>query len=135
MKRYFIDTTATVIFFTIIAATTELLIAGLEPRQVLMTRLMTIPAMIITGRPYGLWRDWFFAKTKPKRAVAKVLSDVLAFISFQVPVYVATLLIAGATASEIGAAVSASIVFMVLLSRPFGIYLEIVRKWAGTAVR
>ena len=37
-----------------------------------------------------------------------------------------TLTLAGANASEIVAAVSASVVFMILLSRPFGIYLQAV---------
>ena len=94
-----------------------------------------IPVMMVTARPYGLWRDWFFSKTRPQRWLTNLVGDIIAFITFQVPVYVATLALAGANASEIVAAVSASIVFMILLSRPFGIYLQAVRNWATDAVR
>ena len=135
MKSYFIDTAATVTFFTVVAALSELLIAGMDPKQVLIARLIMIPVMMATARPYGLWRDWFFSKTRPQRWLTNLVGDIIAFITFQVPVYVVTLALAGATASEIAAAVSASIVFMILLSRPFGIYLEAVRNWARTSVR
>ncbi|MDC0138718.1 L-alanine exporter AlaE [Planktomarina temperata] len=130
MKSYFVDTAATVIFFTVVAALSELLIAGMGPTQVLIARLIMIPVMMVTARPYGLWRDWFFSKTRPQRWLPNLVGDIIAFITFQVPVYVATLALAGANASEIVAAVSASIVFMILLSRPFGIYLQAVRNWA-----
>ena len=134
MKSYFIDTAATITFFTVIAALSELLIAGMNPTQVLIARLIMMPVMMVTARPYGLWRGWFFSKTRPQRWLTNVVGDIIAFITFQVPVYVATLALAGANASEIAAAVSASIVFMILLSRPFGIYLEAVRNWASTSV-
>ena len=134
MKNYLIDTIGTVLFFTLIAALSELLIAGMEPKQVLTARLIMIPVMMITARPYGLWRDWFFANMRPQQWITNVASDIVAFVTFQVPVYVATLAFAGATIPEIGAAVSAAIVFMILLSRPFGLYLEALRNWAGTSV-
>jgi hypothetical protein len=57
MKSYFIDTAATVTFFTVVAALSELLIAGMDPKQVLIARLIMIPVMMATARPYGLWRD------------------------------------------------------------------------------
>ena len=134
MKNYFIDTAATITFFTVIAALSELLIAGMNPTQVLIARLIMMPIMMVTARPYGLWRDWFFSKTRPQLWLTNLVGDIIAFITFQVPVYVATLALAGANASEIAAAVSASIVFMILLSRPFGIYLQAVRNWASTSV-
>ena len=133
MKAFVIDTIGTVVFFTIVAGFTELFIAGLEPTQVLAARLITIPVMVLTGRPYGLWRDWIFVRCEPKGRVMNLVVDILAFLTFQVPVYATTLLIAGADFKEIQVAVSAAIVFMVLLSRPFGLFLEALRKWAGTA--
>jgi hypothetical protein len=135
MKSFFVDTAATVVFFTIIAAASELVVAGMDAKQVLTARLIMIPVMMITARPYGLWRDWVFSKFRPQRWMTNVVYDIVAFITFQVPVYVANLIVAGATTSEIGAAVSASIVFMILLSRPFGIYLEVLRGWAGTSFK
>lgn len=133
MKRYFVDTLATVVFFTIVAALSELFIAGMEPGQVLVARMIMIPVMMLTGRPYGLWRDWVFARLRPQRRITTVAADIAAFLLFQVPVYVVTLITAGATASEIGAAVSAATLFMILLSRPFGLFLDLVRTRAGTS--
>ena len=133
MRNYLIDTIGTVIFFTVIAATSELLIVGLEPIQVLFARFVMIPVMVITARPYGLWRDWVFRKMRPRNWKFIVAVDIATFISFQVPVYVATLALAGTTLSEIVTAVSVSIFFMVLLSRPFGMYLEAFRRWAGAS--
>ena len=135
MKGYFVDTVATVVFFTVIAALSELVIAGMDPIQVLTARMIMIPVMMVTARPFGLWRDWFFLKLQPRRRMTKFFCDIIAFITFQVPVYVATLLVAGASIAEISAAVSSSIVFMILLSRPFGIYLEALRNWAGTSAK
>lgn len=132
MKAFIVDTAGTVTFFTIVAGLTELLIAGLEPSQVLVARLITIPVMILTGRPYGLWRDYVFSRSLPKARWSKMIADVFAFVTFQVPVYSATLAIAGATLQEIQAAVSAAIGFMIVLSRPFGFFLEVLRKWART---
>jgi hypothetical protein len=71
---------------------------------------------------------------RPQRWITNLASDIVAFVTFQVPVYITTLAFAGATVREIGAAVSAAVVFMILLSRPFGLYLEALRNWAGTSV-
>lgn len=121
-------------FFTIAAALSELFIAGMEPGQVLIARVIMIPVVVITARPYGLWRDWLFAALRPQRRIANVGSDIAAFVAFQVPVYAATLAVAGAALLEITTAVSAAIVSMILLSRPFGLYLEALRTWFGTSV-
>lgn len=134
MKAFIVDTLATVIFFTVVAGLTELFIVGMEPSQVLIARLITIPLMILTGRAYGLWRDWVFARVTPRGVVPNIATDIFAFLIFQVPVYIATLLIAGATIQEMQVAVGAAVVFMLLLSRPFGLFLEILRVWAGTTV-
>ena len=130
MRAFIIDTVGTVVFFTLVAGFTELFIAGMEPKQVLMARLIMIPVMVLTGRPYGLWRDWIFTQFKPQGRLLNIAADIFAFLTFQVPVYVTTLLIAGADFNEIQLAVSAAILFMVLLSRPFGLFLEALRNWA-----
>ena len=51
MKAFIVDTTATVVFFTGVAAFAELAVAGMEPRQVLIARLIAVPVMVATGRP------------------------------------------------------------------------------------
>jgi L-alanine exporter len=107
---------------------TELYIAGMEPFKVLKTRLIMVPMMVLTGRPYGAWRDWFFATTKPTVSWSKSLIDGVAFLTFQLPVYGLTLWMAGAARDEI----LTQRQFSCLLSAaPFGLVLETARKLAG----
>lgn len=133
MKLIFVDTITTLFFFTLIAAFTELVIVGMEPLQVLTTRLIMVPVMVLTGRPYGVWRDWIFVRISPKHRLSRVVVDVVAFLSFQVPVYAATLAIAGANTSEMVTAVGSGTFFMMILSRPFGLFLEFSRQMNGVA--
>ena len=59
MRLTLVDTLSTILFFTILTAMTELYVAEMESADVLKTRLIMVPLMILTGRPYGVWRDWF----------------------------------------------------------------------------
>jgi len=130
MRLTIVDTLSTILFFTILAALTELYVAGMEPADVLKTRLIMVPLMILTGRPYGVWRDWFFAGTKPTVSWSKSLIDGLAFLTFQLPIYGLTLWIAGADFDEIGTLFGSTAVLMLIVSRPFGMFLQAMRKLA-----
>jgi len=131
VKAFLVDTIATICFFTFIVAVVELLVIGLEPKQVLIARLFMAPVMAVTGRPYGLWRDWAFARLRPSRRVSKAFVDIGAFVSFQLPVYVVSLAVVGATAAEMLIAAGIATLGMSILSRPFGLFLEFFRKKAG----
>ncbi|MEM5542671.1 L-alanine exporter AlaE [Sulfitobacter sp. AS92] len=131
MRLTIIDTLTTVVFFTTLASLTELYIASMEPVEVVRTRLIMIPMMVLTGRPYGAWRDWFFATTKPTVSWSKSLIDGLAFLTFQLPVYGLTLWIAGAEQDEILTLLATTAVLMLIVSRPFGLVLEAARRVAG----
>ncbi|WP_371156088.1 L-alanine exporter AlaE [Jannaschia sp. 2305UL9-9] len=131
MRLAIVDTLTTIVFFTVAAGLSELLIAGMAPGQVLITRLLTIPMMVLTGRPYAAWRDLLFRRMAPSGRVGRTLLDIGAFLTFQVPVYAATLWVAGADLAEMSAAIGSAILFMILLSRPFGLLLDGVRRWAG----
>ena len=130
MRLTLVDTLSTILFFTILAALTELYVAGMEPTDVLKTRLIMVPLMILTGRPYGVWRDWFFAGTKPTVAWSKSLIDGLAFLTFQLPIYGLTLWIAGADFDEVSTLLGSTAVLMLIVSRPFGLFLQAMRKLA-----
>ncbi len=128
MRLLIIDTIATILFFTVVATFSELIVAGMEPSQVLATRLLMIPIMVVTGRPYTAWRDWLFKQVRPQGRWGTTLVDIAAFLSFQAPVYAATLMIAGASTAEIGAAIGSAALFMVVLARPFGIFVDLARR-------
>ena len=131
MRLTLVDTLSTILFFTILAALTELYVAGMEPADVLKTRLIMVPLMILTGRPYGVWRDWFFAGTKPTVSWSKSLIDGLAFLTFQLPIYGLTLWIAGADFNEVSTLLGSTAVLMLIVSRPFGLFLQSMRKLAN----
>jgi hypothetical protein len=130
MRLTLVDTLSTILFFTTLAALTELYVAGMEPTDVLKTRLIMVPLMILTGRPYGVWRDWFFAGTKPTVSWSKSLIDGLAFLTFQLPIYGLTLWIAGADFDEVSTLLGSTAVLMLIVSRPFVLFLQSIRKLA-----
>ena len=131
MKIFIVDTLASVLFFTAVATFSELVIAGMEPMQVLLARTIMVPVMVLTGRPYGMWRDRVFMFLRPGTRVSRIATDIIAFIMFQMPIYVATLLVAGAGREEVLAAVSSAIVLMIATSRPFGLFLDLARRLNG----
>jgi hypothetical protein len=132
-----VDALALVAFFTVVAGATELLIAGLSPRQVLISRAATVPVLLLTGRPYGLWRDAILTRTGARgRGRAALLAvDTAAFLSFQVPIYAAILVVAGATPDQMIRALAAATVGMLILGGPYGLFLDWVRRRAGVAPR
>lgn len=127
-----VDTLAAVVFFTVIAAATEYLVAGLSPGQVLVSRTARFPVLVLTGRP---WRDMILTRTGALRGgrAAMLVVDTAAFLSFQVPLYGAILLIAGASGTQMAAALTAATIAMLLLSRPVGVFLDWMRRRAGVA--
>lgn len=129
MRCFMVDTLATIIFFTVIAACTELFIAGMDPSEVFITRLIMIPMIVLTARPYAIWRDCCFKWAQPNTRLYKTVIDALAFMSFQLPIYIITLAIAGADVNEIISLVISSSLLMLMVSRPFGIYLEYIRRY------
>ncbi len=131
MRLTLIDTLSTIFFFTILAAVTELYVAEMEPAEVLKTRAVMIPMMIFTGRPYSAWCDWFFATTKPTVSWSKSIIDCVAFLTFQLPVYGLTLWIVGADVTEIGTLLASTALLMLIISRPFGLFLQAMRRLAG----
>ena len=134
MRLTLVDTLSTIFFFTILAAVTELYVAGMEPAEVLKTRAIMIPMMILTGRPYGAWRDWFLATTKPTVSWSKSLIDGMAFLTFQLPVYGLTLWIVGADVTKIGRLLASTALLMLIISRPFGLFLQSMRRLAKVSV-
>lgn len=109
----------------------ELLLARMTWEQVMVSRGTAIPVMLATGRPYGMWRDLAFRRLAPRRPAARAAVDVAAFVGFQVPVYAAILWLAGATGAQMATALATATVAMVALSRPYGLWLDWLRRLAG----
>ena len=91
---------------------------------------MAIPVNIIIAWPYGLYRDAVmrFARRISPAGWVKNLADVLAYVTFQSPVYVAILLTVGADWHQIAAAVSSNIVISMLMGAVYGYFLDYCRR-------
>ena len=71
--------------------------------------------------------------------IGRTLADVAAFLTFQVPVYLAILALGGADRSEMALAAGAAVPAMLLCARPFGLWVDlcrrILRAWGGCIAR
>jgi hypothetical protein len=124
------DTTALILFFTTTGIINERFIAGMTWDQVLHARLLGAVLMIPVARPYGLWRDWLMKRAGPGRA-SMLLWDSIALVSFQVPIYAAIIAFSGASGGGLVRGTLSAALMMLLLGRPYGAFLNGVRKVFG----
>ena len=77
------DTITSVLFFSLMGALTETLVARMSLDQVLVSRLAALPVMVLSGRPYGLYRDALLAVAAPAGAPRwrVALADTVAFVT------------------------------------------------------
>lgn len=117
-----------VIFSFVTGMVIELFIAKMDIVQSFTSRITAIPLNIVTARPYGLYRDFIVKLVNPKQRIIKGFVDILIFVSFQVPVYIFVLLVAGADLDQIIKACSSVTIFFLVLGRPYGLFLDFLRK-------
>ena len=127
------DITAMIIFSTTLCMFIEIFIAGLTVFQSLQARMAAVPVNLVTGRPYGWFRDrlFLFLKIDRSRRLMMIFGDTLAFVVFQVPLYVLVLLFAGATWSQIAVSSAVMSLTFLITGRPYGIFLDFCRSLAG----
>jgi hypothetical protein len=133
MRRFFADTFALIVFSTVAGAAVEVIFAGLTIAQTLQARVTAIPVILLTARPYGLYRDWIFRVSHADQSgqVWRAIADIAAFMTFQVPVYVAILILAGASVGQIVTACATAVVIMAVSGRPYGLFLDLCRQLFG----
>ncbi|MDM2738026.1 L-alanine exporter AlaE [Citrobacter sp. Ct235] len=127
---FFADTTALLLFFTTTGIINERVIAGMTWEQVLHARLLGAVLMVPVARPYGIWRDWLMKRAGESR-ISQLLWDSMALVSFQVPVYAAIIAFSGASGSGLVQGTLGAALMMLLLGRPYGAFLNGVRKLFG----
>lgn len=130
-RAFAADTTALVIFFTITGVLNERFIVGMEWDQVAISRAIGAPLMVLTARPYGLWRDFVMTRAAPTGGMARLAWDTAALLSFQVPIYVAIIALGGATGAELLWGGLGAAAIMICLGRPYGMFLDYVRALFG----
>ncbi|MDH1010649.1 L-alanine exporter AlaE [Pseudomonas nicosulfuronedens] len=124
------DTTALILFFTTTGIINERFLAGMAWDQVLHARILGALLMVPVARPYGLWRDWVMKRATDRR-MSRLLWDSLALLSFQVPIYAAIIASSGASGAGLLRGTLGAAVMMLVLGRPYGAFLNGVRKLFG----
>lgn len=131
LRSFAADTLALVVFFTIVSGLNERFIAAMSWSEVALSRSIGAPLMVLTARPYGYWRDWFLKITSPASPTATIVMDSIALLAFQVPIYVLIIFASGARGMGIVTGALGFAGLMLVLGRPYGLWLEFVRKRFG----
>ncbi|WP_346826995.1 L-alanine exporter AlaE [Serratia inhibens] len=125
------DTFALVVYCFIAGMAIETLVSGMSFQQSLSSRLVSIPVNILIAWPYGRYRDLFIRlATRFQRGqwLLRNLADLLAYVSFQSPVYAAILWSVGADGQQIMTAMAGNAVVSMAMGVVYGYFLDYCRK-------
>ena len=123
------DTFALITFGLVVGMTVELFVAGLTIEQSLHSRLWSIPSNMLIARPYGIYRDWIMGFGGKGGPIRYAIQDIVAFLSFQMPVYALLVSTSGASLEQVITACLGQLGALILMARPYGIYMQLCRNW------
>lgn len=130
-RLWLADTLALMSFTIVTGIFIEVVIVQMTVQQSLMSRLLCQPINILTGRLYGRYRDSVL-RAVPFHGPSWLISavgDVLAYISFQLPLYITILLCIGMDLPSIATAATTQTLALFVLGAPYGLWLTKVRHW------
>lgn len=125
---FLVDIFAMNSFSWAVAIPIELVLAGMGWKEHLKVRLMALVFNTLIARPFSVYRSWIVNRFGGAGVVNAYLVDTFVFLSFQFPLYLCNMRLGGASWDEIA---TASITFILIagsLGRPYGIYLDWVRR-------
>lgn len=125
------DTFALVVYCFIAGMAIEILVSGMSFQQSLSSRLLSIPVNILIAWPYGRYRDLFIRIARRADRypfLLRNLADLLAYVSFQSPVYASILWSVGADGQQIITAVASNAVVSMAMGVVYGYFLEYCRR-------
>ena len=125
------DTFAMVVFCFISGMIIEIFISGMTFEQSLASRTLSIPVKLAIAWPYGMFRDFMLRQGErvSSTSLMKNMSDLLAYVLFQSPVYAAILFAVGASSDQILTAVTSYAVISCGMGVLYGYFLDMCRKW------
>ena len=138
MRKFFADTIAMVLFSIAIGMCIELGIAQMTLAQSLRSRGMSIPLNILTGGLNGWYCDWWVTtvfRVKPGMRIRLAMAEIVAFATFQIPIYICVLLVSGANWQQILVACSSTIPIIVVMGKPYGWMLRCTRWMCGVPMQ
>ncbi|WP_413735259.1 L-alanine exporter AlaE [Sodalis sp. RH21] len=125
------DTFALVVYCFIAGMAIEIFMSGMTLQQSLSSRLLAVPVNIAIAWPFGLYRDAVLRLARrrgPDQFWTRNIADLLAYVSFQSPVYVFILLAVGADGHQIITAVTSNAIGSMILGVVYGYFLEYCRR-------
>jgi len=131
LKNFWADTFALNTFCYLISIPIELGFAQMTLSTHLTARLIGLFIITGTARPFGIWRDFVFRKmniSASDRGMKPYVVDTLAYLSFELPLYMINMSISGASLMQ---ALKAALIFCVIagvVGRPYGLYRAYVRR-------
>lgn len=133
LKDYLVDTSASLMFYTPLMASAEV-IAGMDSKEVIASRLSAIGVHALVMRPYGKfrkkWANYFNADGDSSR-LKKFAVDASSLFLYQIPVYSTILYSSGASLEEASVALPIGLGIGLATGRPYGYFLDKWRKTYG----
>ena len=126
------DTFSMVTFSWVVGGAMELC-SGMSLEQCVRSRAAMTVVNLLSGRPYGLFRDYCLRRChvdESSSPVTKAVVDICANVSFSIPLYAGqAYLVAGLDGEQLLTSTAAIAGLVIVGGRPFGWYLEKVRDW------
>ena len=125
------DTFAMVVFCFVSGMIIEIFISQMTFEQSLASRTLSIPVNIAIAWPYGVFRDFMLRQGRriSETSLMKNVSDLVAYVLFQSPVYAAILHTVGASTDQIMTAVASNAVVSCGMGVIYGYFLDMCRRW------
>jgi len=125
------DTFAMVVFCFVSGMIIEIFISQMTFEQSLASRTLSIPVNIAIAWPYGVFRDFMLRQGRriSETSLMKNVSDLVAYVLFQSPVYAAILYTVGASTDQIMTAVPSNAVVSCGMGVIYGYFLDMCRRW------
>lgn len=125
------DTFAMVVFCFVSGMIIEIFISQMTFEQSLASRTLSIPVNIAIAWPYGVFRDFMLRQGRriSETSLMKNVSDLVAYVLFQSPVYAAILYTVGASTDQIMTAVASNAVVSCGMGVVYGYFLDMCRRW------
>ncbi|PNH91392.1 L-alanine exporter AlaE [Vibrio diazotrophicus] len=125
------DTFAMVVFCFVSGMIIEIFISQMTFEQSLASRTLSIPVNIAIAWPYGVFRDFMLRQGRriSETSLMKNVSDLVAYVLFQSPVYAAILYTVGASIDQIMTAVASNAVVSCGMGVIYGYFLDMCRRW------
>lgn len=131
LRNYAVDTFANISFYLPVNMANEVFLAGMSPVQSLKVRIGGAVTSLFSGRVYGSFRDKVYKitnTTEDSSSLKKFTVDTLSSMAYGLPIYVGIMLANGIDGKHMAAGVAASACSSLFTARPYGAYLDLLRK-------